>query len=143
MLLCRTAYEALHRNGILYTKAENTSDLADHTNLENGNNPKKDNNEEEETDRKLNFSSEKNRNEECEMICFGEEEKDKDKNDSNEGKTMESFREMQKADDSLKNIWVMANNNKNAYIIYEGIFTHAEKVCDKDVKQVLLPLCTR
>lgn len=37
----------------------------------------------------------------------------------------------------------MAMNNKNAVCIYEGILKHTEKVCDEDMKQVLLPLCTR
>lgn len=60
ILICPTAYEVLNHNAILYTKTENTSNLADDINWENENYRKMDNNEDEWTERKVKFSSEIN-----------------------------------------------------------------------------------
>ncbi|KFM72518.1 hypothetical protein X975_15589, partial [Stegodyphus mimosarum] len=54
-----------------------------------------------------------------------------------------SFIKLQREDESLKNLWTLAENNQNSYTLEGELLLHSEVICGEKVKQVVLPLCKR
>lgn len=60
-----------------------------------------------------------------------------------ENENRSSFIKLQREDETLKDVWELAEGCRHDYEVKDGILVHNDNVCGEQVQQIVLPLCKR